>query len=654
MDKKNKPFISAEQNIPEITVTSIVLGIILALVMCAANAYLGLYAGMTVSASIPAAVISMGILKGLLKRGTILENNVVQTMASAGQSVAAGIIFTMPALIIARVWADFDYWTVTLIAASGGVLGVLFMVPMRRMLIAGDIKELTYPEGVACAEVLQAGEQGGGGILRVVFAVLFGLGYKVLTGGVTLIKGTVEGACYWGRSLVYGGMDISPALVGVGYIVGLEVALLVFLGGAVGWLLIIPLMALNHPAAAGVAAMDHAYALWKDYVRFVGVGGMIVGGLWSIWSIRKGMLAGVKEITALMARKSAGYTAPPRTDRDMRYTYLVLILAAAALLVYFIYYQLTGRASYALPATLVMIVAAFFFVAVSSYIVGLIGSSNNPVSGMTICTVLFASVIMLLLGLKGVPAIVATLGVAGVVCCAACTAGDVSQDLKTGQLVGATPAAQQWTMMIGALAAAFVISPVLSLLHHAYGIGTGAPGSLKAPQASLFAKITEAMFAPGANLPWGMISLGIVGAVGLILLNQWLEAKKYSFRAYLMPVAVGIYLPWSLSLPILLGGIIHSLAERKLKKTGAAAAQRAGTQAGVLFSSGLIAGESIAGILLAIPIVAGSKLPYEISALTAHDGLFSLVSVLLLALLLVVLYTVSFRGKLASDRSLHA
>ncbi len=645
MDKNIKPFISADRKLPEVTVTAVGLGLVLALVMCAANAYLGLYAGMTVSASIPAAVISMGILKGIFRRGTILENNIVQTMASAGQSVAAGIIFTMPALIISKMWTGFDYWTVTLIAASGGVLGVLFMVPMRRMLIAGDSKELTYPEGVACAEVLQAGEKGGGGILQVFFAVLFGGAYKLLTGGVTVIKGTVEGARFLGNSLFYGGLDISPALVGVGYIVGFEVALLVFLGGAAGWLLVIPVMALYHPAAAGVSAMDHAYTLWSEYVRFIGVGGMIVGGLWSIWSIRRGMLAGVREIAALFAKKTAAYQAPLRTDRDMGFKQLLFILAAVAILVFYIYYHLTRQVSYALPSTLVMIVAAFFFVAVSSYIVGLIGSSNNPVSGMTICTVLFAALIMILLGLKGPAAIVATLGVAGVVCCAACTAGDVSQDLKTGQLVGATPAAQQWTMMLGALAAAFVISPVLSLLHRAYGIGTGAPGSLKAPQASLFAKIAEAMFSPTARLPWGMIGLGIAAAIGLILLNQWLEARKYSFRAYIMPVAVGIYLPWSLSFPILFGGIIYYLADRKLKQTGSAAAHQAGTQAGVLFSSGLIAGESLAGILLAIPIVAGSKLPYEIKALTAHDGLFSLVSVLLLAVMLYVLYAVGFKKK---------
>jgi len=643
MDKNIKPFIAADRKIPEVTATAVGLGLVLALVMCAANAYLGLYAGMTVSASIPAAVISMGLLKGVFRRGTILENNIVQTMASAGQSVAAGIIFTMPALIIAKMWTGFDYWTVTLIAAGGGVLGVLFMVPMRRMLIAGDSKELTYPEGVACAEVLQAGEKGGGGILQVFVAVLFGGAYKLLTGGVTVIKGTVEGAAFLGRSLFYGGLDISPALVGVGYIVGFEVALLVFLGGAAGWLLVIPVLSWVHPAAAGVSAMDHAYALWSDYVRFIGVGGMIVGGLWSIWSIRRGMLAGLREIAALFARKTAGQPAPLRTDRDMSFKPLAALLAAIAVLVFYIYLRLTHQVHYALPSTVVMIVAAFFFVAVSSYIVGLIGSSNNPVSGMTICTVLFAALVMLVLGLKGPSAIVATLGVAGVVCCAACTAGDVSQDLKTGQLVGATPAAQQWTMMLGALSAAFVISPVLSLLHKAYGIGTGSPTALKAPQASLFAKITEAMFSPHAQLPWGMVGIGVAAAIGLILLNAWLEARKYSFRAYIMPVAVGIYLPWSLSFPILFGGLIYYLADRKLKAAGAAAAHQAGTQAGVLFSSGLIAGESLAGILLAIPIVLGTKLPFEITALTSNGGLYALVSVALLAVLLYALYAVGFR-----------
>lgn len=264
---------------------------------------------------------------------------------------------------------------------------------------------------------------------------------------------------------------------------------------------------------------------------------------------------------------------------------------------------------------------------------------------MTICTVLFAALVMILLGLKGIPAIVATLGVAGVVCCAACTAGDVSQDLKTGQLVGATPRAQQWTMMVGALVAAFVISPVLSLLHNAYGIGTDAPGSLKAPQASLFAKITETMFTPDASLQWGMISIGIASAIGMIILNKWLEAKQYSFRAYIMPVAVGIYLPWSLSLPILFGGIIAFMIEKKLKKAGQGEDAKTALQDGILFSSGLIAGESIAGILLAIPIVAGVKLPFEIKALVSNDALFSLVSAALLGIMLYSLYATGRRSK---------
>jgi putative OPT family oligopeptide transporter len=641
MNKDFRPFIRAEQTIPEMTVVAAGLGILLAMVMCAANAYLGLYAGMTVSASIPAAVISMGILRGVFRRGSILENNIVQTMASAGYTTASGIIFTMPALIIAKVWVDFDYWTVTLVAASGGVLGVLFMIPLRRMLITGDVPELVYPEGLACAEVLKAGEKqgSGGGVGMVLGAVGAGLCFKLLTNCVSIIKGTIEGAARVGGTVLAGGADISPALLAVGYVIGLNVSLLIFIGGALGWLVAIPILAAIRPDPAQ-PAMEYARTLWLTQVRYIGVGAMVIGGLWSIWSIRKGMLEGVKEIARVFQAKAAK-TLPIRTERDMPFGWMLAIFLAAAILVFGLYSSLTRSASCGLASTLIMVTAAFFFVAVSSYICGLVGSSNNPVSGMTICAVLFACGVMLLLGFRGTPAIIATLGVAGVVCCSAATAGDISQDLKTGYLVGGTPRSQQCMMIVGALSAAFIVSPVLSLLNHAYGIATGGPLALEAPQASLFANIVKAMFSTNSGLPWTMVFLGMGLAAALIITDELLKKRRSEFRTYVMPVAVGIYLPWSLSIPILVGGIIHEVVQRRLEPKGPALAQ-AGTHTGVLFSSGLIAGESLAGILIAIPIVLRQKLPIEIIR-------SNLLSVILFAGMAAMLYRVSVRVRPAGE-----
>ena len=627
------PYVAPEKSMREFTFTSIGLGVLLALVMCAANTYLGLYAGMTVSASIPAAVISMGILRGIFKRGTILENNIVQTTASAGQSVAAGIIFTMPAMVIAGVWQDFDYWTVTLVAAGGGILGVLFMVPLRKMLIAGGNKELTYPEGLACAEVLKAGDSGTHGIKKVFLALSLGGLFKILGSGVALFKGTLSAAFSVTSSIFAVGMDISPALLAVGYIVGLNVGALCLFGGCIGWLITIPILSAIHPAPAGMDIADHAAKLWVENVRYIGVGAMIVAGLWSLWSIRKGIFSSVAEVVGMLKNKVANITTL-RTERDIPAKQLVALIIPLCILIFCIYHHLTDSLGHSITATIIMIVAGFLFVAVSSYICGLLGSSNNPVSGITICTVLFTGLVMVIFGLKGPAAIIATLGIAGVVCCASCTAGDVSQDLKTGQVVGGTPKLQQWAMIIGAGSASLLLAPVLTLLHRSYGIGTGAPGALTAPQASLFAKIADAMFSETANLPWHMVLIGVAIAVVLIIVNECLKKSKCSFRTYVMPVAVGIYLPFSLSVPICLGGIIYELTTRALKKKNQDTA--AGTQRGILFSSGLIAGESIAGILVAIPIAAGHQLPLALFG-EGGNGIMNFATVLGLAAIIYLL-----------------
>ena len=534
------------QNIKELTITALVLGGLLSIIMGAANIYLGLKAGMTVSASIPAAVISTAILRGLLRRGTILENNIVQTMASTGESLAAGAIFTLPALLMVGAWQEFRFWPTTLIVMLGGLLGVVFMVPLRRALIV-ERKDLIYPEGVACSEVLIAGQEGGRGILLILAGLGVGALFKFFVTGLHVIKSVVEGAVGVGRSVVYFGSDMSLALVAVGYIVHLQIASLIFIGGVIGWVIGIPILGGLEP---GGIPLDTAQNLWSTQIRYVGVGAMLVGGLYSIWCVRKGIVSGMAALRGIGTGAGAEVAA---TERDMSLGALLTVFFLSVFGTLLFYDYLTGNFGVAIAATVVMVIAAFLFVAVATYIVGLVGSSNSPVSGMTICALLLTAGVLLALGIRGDSAIAATLGVAGVVCCAACTAGDVSQDLKTGLLVGATPARQQATEMISVVISAFFFAPVLTLLHNAYGIGTEGPDALAAPQAGLFASLVSGFFGDGA-LPWNMIGIGAGVGVFLILLNRVLERSGSTFRAHVMPVAVGIYLPLSLSTPIFIGG----------------------------------------------------------------------------------------------------
>jgi len=603
------PFVPAEKSINEFTVKAIVLGLLLGVIMTAANVYLGLYAGMTVSASIPAAVISMGILRGLLRRGTILENNIVQTIASAGESLAAGIIFTVPALVIAGVWLDFQYWPVTLIAMFGGLLGVVFMIPLRRSLIVEE-KELVYPEGLACAEVLETGEKGGSGVLYVFLAMALSVLFKFFVSAYSVIKGTVQAAWEAGRTAFYAGSDMSVALLGVGFVVGPNVATLVFIGGAIGWLIGIPILGAIQGLPLEETLIDSLEELWSSQIRYMGVGAMVVGGIASIIKVRRGIADGVRS-TVLGYVGTGRVGEVKRTEQDMGTKMVGIIAVAAIVPTFFLYGYLTADVGTAVVAGIGMVISGFFFVAVSSYIVGLVGSSNNPVSGMTICTVLFASALLLLMGMTGTSGIIAALGVAGVVCCAACTAGDVSQDLKTGYLVGATPRRQQLAQVIGVVLPAFIIAPVLTVLHTAHGIGVpvkeGVP-FLRAPQATLFASIVKAMFSDMA-LPWTMVGIGAAIGLLLLVLDNFLKEKNCTFRAHVMPVAVGIYLPVSLSTPILFGGLINLLVSRVVRRRSEGETRDA-VHKGVLFSSGLIAGESITGIIVAALIYAKFDLPH--------------------------------------------
>ena len=577
---------------------------IVAIIMTTANVYVGLYAGMTVSASVPAAVIAMGIFRGILRRQSILESNLVQTIASAGESLAAGAIFTLPALVIIGVWQEFRFWPTTLIAVAGGLLGVVFMVPLRRALIVED-KKLTYPEGMACATVLETGSSDSmRGVMLVAKGLIVGAVVKFLMTGLKFLTGTVEYAVKAKDSVFYFGIDISPMLLAVGYIVKLNIAVLVFLGGVIGWVIALPLLGYFSPPEE-TEALDAARTLWSEKVRYIGVGAMVVGGLASIFSVRTGIASAFSRL-AQTVRGDSGKS-PERTEKDIPIFALGLLFLGAAVLTFFIYQHLINDLKFSLLITLVMIALAFCFVAVSSYIVGLIGTSNNPVSGMTITTLLASASLFLVLGFQGDSAILATLGVAAVVCCAAAIAGDCSQDLKTGLMVKATPRYQQLGQVIGVVIPAVVIAPVLYLLNSTYGIG-GEEG-LKAPQATLFASLTEALFGD-ADLPTNMLLIGAGMGVVILILDAILKYMGMSFRLYLMPVAVGIYLPISLAVPIFLGGVVRFFADKNRQNT------EEKSDNGVLLGSGFVAGESIMGVLLALLIFFNLDLDLGIQAWT--------------------------------------
>lgn len=577
----------------ELSFRAVLLGLILSAVMGAANLYLGLKAGMTVSASIPAAVIAMVILKGLFKTGTILEANQVQTAASAGESLAAGIIFTMPAMIMIGYWKTFDFWTTTLIAFSGGLLGILFMIPMRRVFVVNAAKELKYPEGVACAAVLRAGEHNaedaGGSGLRIILGALLGALTKLAISFVGVVEGAVEVATRTAGRVFYIGTDVSPALLSVGLIVGLNVSFLIFLGGAFSWLIQLPLI------SSGVTEgtpLDTAWNLWSTELRYTGVGAMVVGGIVSIFKVRMGLVEAVRELKKTTKNKLE-HTLD--TDRDIPGSVIIGLLVVAISIITALYYQMTHDIAITALVSCIMVVMAFFFTAVASYIVGLVGNSNSPVSGMTITAVLFTGGMLLLFGFSGMNGMAATLGVAAVVCCAACTSGDVCNDLKTGSLVGAAPYKQQIMQVAGVFVAALVMAPVLQLLHDYTPGGIGGR-ELAAPQAALFASIAKGFFGDG-QIPWNFVWVGVGVGIGLCILDLFLEKKNSSLRFHLMPIAVGMYLPFGLAIPILAGGIISYLVTRKFSTESD---KEKASRPGVLFASGVIAGESLLGVGLAV------------------------------------------------------
>lgn len=574
------PYVPADKAIPEFTATAIIMGTILAIVFGMANAYLGLKAGMTVSATIPAAVISMGLLKGLLKRGTILENTVAQSIASSGEAVAAGMIFTVPAFFL---WGYApDMLTMTLMALLGGVLGVLLMIPLRRFLIVDEHQNLSYPEGTACAEVLVVGDQGGTGAKTVFAGIGIGAGYKFLMGALGLWDENPEWAIPGLKGAAIG-FDVLPALMGVGFIIGPRAAFTMLAGSVLSWLVLMPLIAYFgsglanpvFPATVPISEMDH-WALWSKYIRYIGAGGVAMGGLFSLCKSMPTIIGSFKASIGGLAKGSTTADVSLRTQKDMPMSVILigclLIFAACAFL---------PQLHMGVIGGIMVIVFGFFFTSVSSRIVGLIGSSSNPVSGMTIGTLIIVSVLLKAMGFTGMEGMLAALSIGALVCISIAMAGDTSQDLKTAFLIGATPYRQQYALIIGVVASAAVIGWTLMMLNSAYGFGTK---ELAAPQATLMSLVVKGVI--DGSLPWALVGIGAFVAV----LAELLGISVLAF-------AVGMYLPIHLNAAIAVGGLL-SLLMSKLIKNADELKKR--TEEGILLASGLIAGDSLMGIVLAL------------------------------------------------------
>ena len=575
----------------EITLRVVVLGLLLAVVMGAANVYVGLRAGMTVSASIPAAVMAMLLFKTLFKDSSILEANQVQTCASAGESLAAGIIFTMPAMILIGFWDSFDFWSVTIIALTGGLLGILFMIPMRKVFILNN-PELAYPEGVACAAVLRAGkkredEEQTGAAKNLMFGGMLGAGVALGAKLFGVFTATLEAATVLSSRIFYFGGDLSPMLIAIGFIVRLNVAILIFIGGAISWIVAIPLLGNGDQFPS---AIDGAYELWSTQIRYVGVGAMVLGGFASLYSVRYGLVAAINE---LRNNLSSGNMMKPDLERDIPTWAIITLTIGCVCVLAYVNYRFTSGIGITLLATAVMLVMGFFFTAVASYIVGLVGNSNSPVSGMTITAVLVAGGMLWLFNYSGMEAMVATLGIAAIVCCVAATSGDVCNDLKTGAMLGAAPFRQQIMQIAGVFVAAFVMSPVLNLLHNNIEGGIGGR-ELSAPQASLFASLARGFSGEG-QLPWDMMGYGVLAGIIILIVDWYLKSTGKKFRAHLMPIAVGMYLPFGLATPILIGGLIAHFYTRGTPE----ASHTKVLHRGILFSSGVIAGEALMSVGLA-------------------------------------------------------
>lgn len=712
---------SENSNSPrELSFRVILFGVILSVLLSAANAYLGLFAGMTVSAAIPAAVMALGIMR-FFRNSTIYECNLIGTCASAGESLAAGVIFTLPALLLIGFWEQFSYFWVAVIAGFGGLLGTLFTIPLRRSLIVET--KLQFPEGVATAKVLETGRKDTSGIKYIVKAALAGASFKVGANALGIWPEIMQGARRVGGSIAYFGSNLSPALLSVGYIVGLNIALLMFVGGAINWYAAIPVVAArgewpqyqllnrnvtqgwnladanyvvvdpNDPAewdsqtseprrwnafvletqvadpnataedvndvqkhnadvlaklGTSVPAKDYAQRIWSKRTRYAGVGGMLIGGLWTIFHLRKSLLSGMTSGLNAYKQLKEGKGEGDRSERDLPMQWIIGMIVASIVPLFLVYQHYVQQVHVSLIMAFVMLGTGFLFAAVAGYMAGLVGSSNNPISGVTVSTVLVSSLLLvLLMGKSAVNGPAAAIIVGAVICCAAAIAGDVMQDLKCGRVVGTTPWKQQIMEMIGTASASLTIGPVLILLQGAYGFaGMKGAGSkaLSSPQANLMASVARGVFEGG--LPWGFLIIGMIAAVGIIALDQYLQAKKYPFRVPILAVAIGFYLPFQLSVPIFVGGLISVAVARFHKRNHSdTAAKEAAERRGLLMASGLITGEAIMGILVAIPIVILKQRGIEMPLWEGKIPFGGLIGVVLLVFVTLWLYRATIKEK---------
>lgn len=614
-NKQFKPYISADKITPELTATSVITGVILAVVFGAANAYLGLRVGITVSASIPAAVMAMGILRVVMRRNSVLESNIVQTMGSAGESLAAGAIFTLPALFL---WAKEgkttapDIIEIALIALIGGLLGVFFMVPLRNALIVREHGTLPYPEGTACAEVLLSGEKSGSSASTVFAGMGIAAFFKFLIDGLKVIPGEISFRFKGFAGEI--GTQIYPAVISVGYICGPKISSYMFGGGILSWLVLIPVIVLFgetltlYPGEIPVGEMyaqGGAGAIWSAYIRYIGAGALAAGG---IISLIKSFPLIARTFKDAVAGIGGSACTDERTSRSIGTRAVLISIAALTVAVW-----LVPAIPVSFTGAVIVVVFGFFFAAVSSRMVGLVGSSNNPVSGMAIATLLIATVILKITGSTGAQAMVSAIAIGSIICIVAAIAGDTSQDLKTGYILGSTPKKQQIAEIIGVSASALAIGGTLYLLDSVWGFGTDA---LAAPQATLMKMIVEGVI--DNSLPWNLVLIGVFIAVAAELTG-----------IPVLPFAIGIYLPVHLSACVMTGGAIRFAADKSKNGEGK----------GTLFCSGMIAGEGIAGIALALLAVFGLDKAIDISGLLNIPPAVSGTAVLTAIILLIVIFS---------------
>lgn len=621
MENKNdfKPYVPAEKITPELTITSIIMGIVLAVVFGAANAYLGLRVGMTVSASIPAAVISMGVIRVLMKKNSILESNIVQTAGSAGESVAAGAIFTLPALFL---WAADGVMEkpsiaeITVIALLGGLLGVLFMVPLRNALIVKEHGVLPYPEGQACAEVLLAGEEGGANATTVFAGMGIAAVFKFIIDGLKVVPSEVSLRFKGFAGEI--GTQIYPAVMSVGYICGPKISSYMFAGGIVSWMVFIPLIvlfgadAVLYPGTETIAeiyAAGGASGIWSNYIRYIGAGALAAGGIISLVKSLPLIVTTFKDSIKSL-KGGVGSASTLRTEQDIN---MKVILGGIAVLVLAIW--LVPAIPVSLVGAVIVVIFGFFFATVSSRMVGLVGSSNNPVSGMAIATLLISTLILKLTGDTGAHGMQGAIAIGSIICIVAALAGDTSQDLKTGYLLGATPKKQQYAEIIGVVVSSFAIGGVLYLLDSAWGFGSE---QLGAPQATLMKMIIEGVMEE--NLPWGLVLVGVCLAVVVEILG-----------IPVLPFAIGVYLPVQLNACIMVGGLIRLYFD-KMKKDN----KDEIVTDGILYCSGMIAGEGLVGIVLAICAVIGIDGVFDLSEEAAFASpLPEILSLVIFALMIL-------------------